>query len=241
MDIKYILGVNPHQPAYGFTELAADHGAARWESFEAGIYTIGASPPAFCFDNERPRHRVWLDRFALFSRPVTNGEYLEFISDGGYHDSRLWLSTGWDWVNRCRITAPLYWTPHDGGWQVYTLGGAHSIDPDAPVCHISYFEADAYARWSGGRLPTEQEFEVAVPEPEPQAVWCWTQSHYSPYPGFEPFAGDIGEYNGKFMCGQFVLRGGCVATPRGHYRPSYRNFFEPQQRWMYSGIRLARN
>jgi ergothioneine biosynthesis protein EgtB len=241
MDIKYILGSNPLQPRYGFAELAPLQTPATWLDFEPGIHWIGAPPGGFAFDNERPRHRVWLDRFSIASRPVTNGEFLAFIEDGGYSEPRLWLSMGWDWLNRHRINAPLYWGNSDGDRQIFTLGGPQDLDPDAPVCHVSYFEADAYARWKGCRLPTEHELEIALnAQPAPEPVWCWTSSHYSAYPGFAPFAGDIGEYNGKFMCNQFVLRGGCVATPPGHYRPSYRNFFEPHQRWMFSGIRLAR-
>lgn len=241
MDIKYILGVNPSKPAYGLDEFPEQQQPSGCTDFDAGLYSIGASEAGFAFDNERPRHRVWLDRFSIDSTLVTNLEYAEFIANGGYADPSLWLSAGWDWINRHRVEAPLYWTKVDGEWQVYTLAGPGPMVPNAPVCHVSYFEADAYARWKGCRLPTEQEFEIFLNNRlEPQAVWAWTQSHYSPYPGFTPFPGNVGEYNGKFMCGQFVLRGGCFATPLGHYRPSYRNFFEPQQRWMFSGIRLAR-
>jgi ergothioneine biosynthesis protein EgtB len=242
MDIKYILGANPLQPEYGFVEFEAAPGAAQWRDFEAGIHSIGAPPGGFAFDNERPRHRVWLDGFALRPRPVTNGEFREFVEDGGYADPRLWLSAGWDWVGRQRIEAPLYWRRSDGEWTLFTLGGVRPLDPDWPVCHVSYFEADAFARWKGVRLPTEAELEVFLEaEPADQPVWCWTRSAYAPYPRFAPFPGAFAEYNGKFMCSQMVLRGGCLATPAGHGRPTYRNFFEPHQRWMFSGMRLARD
>lgn len=244
MDIKYILGVNPLQPRYGQAEISGEGGLpATWISFDAGLHEIGAASEGFAYDNEYPRHKVWLNDHLMSSRLVTNREYLEFIEDGAYSDPRLWLSKGWDWVNRNRIDCPLYWHQGKAGdWREFTLDGLRPLQDDAPVCHVSYFEADAFARWRDARLPTEQEYELYLnAHSHRQQVWGWTQSHYSPYPGFRPSLPAIAEYNGKFMCNQFVLRGGCHATPPDHYRPAYRNFFEPHQRWMFAGIRLARD
>jgi ergothioneine biosynthesis protein EgtB len=235
-----------------------------WFDFEGGIHSIGHQGPAFAFDNEGPRHEVLLRPFRLASRPVTNAEYLEFIRDNGYQHPELWLSEGWDAVNAHSWTAPLYWERHeDGSWWQFTLNGVKQLDPAEPVCHISYFEADAYARWAGARLPLESEWEIAAVRepsrgtlledgllhPQPAAgggfqqvfgdVWEWTASAYLGYPGFKTAAGAVGEYNGKFMCNQFVLRGGSCATPGSHIRASYRNFFPPHARWQFSGLRLA--
>ena len=224
----------------------------------------------FCFDNETPRHRAYTAPFELASRPVTYGEYLSFMNDGGYRRPELWLSMGWDWVRAGARRAPLYWREIDGRWLNHTLQGQIEIDPRTPACHLSYFEADAYARWAGARLPTEIEWEHAArqqrnathanfadrgafhPLPSEDAacdepvqlfgdVWEWTQSSYSAYPGYRPLPGAVGEYNGKFMCNQYVLRGGSCATPAGHMRVSYRNFFPPDAQWQFSGVRLARD
>ena len=223
----------------------------------------------FAFDNEGPRHRVFLEAFHIASRPVNNGEYLEFIDDGGYDRPELWLSDGWAAARAGDWRAPLYWEERDGAWQIYTLRGTRPVDPRQPVCHLSHYEADAYAHWAGARLPTEFEWEVAsahraadgalaesdalhpqavaasAPDPGPAQMfgdcWEWTQSAYGPFPGFRPEAGAVGEYNGKFMSGQVVLRGGSCATPARHIRATYRNFFPPAARWQFSGLRLARD
>ncbi|MBL9107566.1 MAG: ergothioneine biosynthesis protein EgtB [Myxococcales bacterium] len=268
-DILHLLAHNPLQPAVrrpGPADLspgtATRSQASRvWHEHPGGIVALGADPdaPDFSFDNESPRHRALLQPYALATRPVTNGEYLTFIADDGYARPELWLSDGWDAVQRGRWTAPLYWS--DDLRTRFTLRGPVPIDPAAPVCHVSYYEADAYARWAEARLPTEAEWEaVAVDQPAqgnfvesgrldpaPQLVpsmfgdvWVWTASPYVAYPGYKPPAGALGEYNGKFMCNQMVLRGGSCATPRSHVRASYRNFFHPETRWQFSGIRLAR-
>ncbi len=271
-DVLHLLSCNPLQPAYlllsGRDGLAAtDAGAPAWFEFDGGLTDIGHDGTAFAFDNELPRHREFLAPFALASRPVCNGDYLAFIGDGGYRRPELWLSEGWDWLNANDIAAPLYWRRDPAGWRRFTLRGALPIEPAAPVCHLSLFEADAYARWSGARLPTESEWEIAaarvpvdgnfvedgalLPRPSTAAagtltqmfgdVWEWTQSDYAPYPGFRPASGAIGEYNGKFMCNQYVLRGGSCVTPRSHIRVTYRNFFPAAARWQFSGFRLARD
>jgi ergothioneine biosynthesis protein EgtB len=242
MDIKCILAVNPSQPVYevsGLKPLAKS--AMDWHLIEEGVYEIGHEGESFSYDNEQPRHKVYLQEAAISNTLVTNGEYLKFIEAGGYENPLYWLSQGWDWVGENAIDSPLYWQKSES-WQVFTLNGLQSMDLDSPVEHISYFEADAYANWAGFRLPTEQESEVFLRASElsDNPVWWWTQSHYSPYPGFKKFDGALGEYNGKFMCNQFVLRGGCAATPKEHLRTSYRNFYQPHQRWMFSGIRLAK-
>jgi len=235
-----------------------------WISFEGGIHKIGYAGSGFAFDNEGPRHEVLLRLFRLASRLVTNGEYLEFVNDGGYRRPELWLSEGWDTIWREGWNAPLYWEQMEGCWFQFTHSGSMEVDPAAPVCHVSFYEADAYARWAGARLPLEAEWEVAAAQhpsigtlleadslqPQPARgkglqqilgdVWEWTASPYVAYPGFEPAEGAVGEYNGKFMCNQFVLRGGSCATPSSHIRATYRNFFPAQARWQYSGIRLAK-
>lgn len=239
----------------------------RFVEFAGGLVDVGFAGSGFCYDNELPRHRVWLEPYTLANRLVSNGEFAEFIAGGGYRKSELWLSAGWDAVEQNGWRAPLYWNENGEGWKVFTLRGEISLEEaeDAPVSHVSYFEADAYARWAGKRLPTEFEWEVAAegqpiggnlmdegrlwPVPakdEGQGLcqmwgdcWEWTASAYLGYPGFEPLGGSLGEYNGKFMSGQMVLRGGSCATPQAHIRSSYRNFFQPETRWQFSGIRLA--
>jgi len=268
-DVKSVLSWNPLEPAYVAARAVRAVEASRsgWIRFEGGLVTVGASGEGFAFDNERPRHEVRLEPFELASRPVTCGEYLRFIEDGGYAKPELWLSDGWDERARAGWEAPLYWARDTGAWRVATLSGARALDPAEPVCHVGYYEADAFARWAGARLPREEEWETAAaglpldgnlleeglfhpaPAREPRSgprqmfgdVWEWTSSAYSAYPGFRPFEGTVGEYNGKFMSGRFVLRGGSCVTPRRHLRASYRNFFAPASRWQFSGIRLARD
>ena len=264
-DIKHALWSSPLRPEAG--ERRDPPSAASeltWKEFDTGIYSVGHDGNGFAFDNEGPRHKVLLQAFQIASRPVTNGEYLEFMADSGYARPELWLSDGWDSVCTQHWNAPLYWERNsDGSYSQFTLNGTKEVDPSEPICHVSFYEADAYARWRGARLPREEEWEVAagrMPSSgsfledyvfQPQAargegsqqifgdVWQWTASPYVAYPGFKPAAGLIGEYNGKFMCNQMVLRGGSCATPASHIRASYRNFFPPQARWQFSGIRLA--
>jgi ergothioneine biosynthesis protein EgtB len=260
-DILATFAENPLEPAYGALEAATCH-AAEPLSFlpgRAGIVEIGAGDDGFAFDSERPRHAEMLHPHSIASRPVTNAEWSEFVGNGGYATPTLWLSDGWDWVRREGIAGPLYWR---GDGSAFTLGGRREIDPAAPVAHVSFYEADAFARWAGARLPTEAEWEgfaatadpnlgnqldragAVVPQPPGDIfgdAWEWTRSSFAPYPGFQPAAGAVGEYNGKFMSGQLVLKGASCATPRGHSRASYRNFFPPDARWQFTGLRLARD
>lgn len=246
--------VTPSSPATPIT--TATPADSTWLAFPGGLVEIGhgpgasaaspadgaeaAPPPGFCFDNETPRHRQWLEPFELASRLVRNAEMEAFIADGGYRRPELWMSEGWALVQQRGWSAPRYWR---GEWE-FTLAGRRPRHPEAPVRHLSWFEADAYARWAGARLPSEAEWELAAAGGLPQAfggLWQWTASPYRPYPGFQPAAGAVGEYNGKFMCSQFVLRGSCFLTPAGHERLTYRNFYPPASRWMASGLRLARD
>ncbi|AKD57276.1 ergothioneine biosynthesis protein EgtB [Spirosoma radiotolerans] len=247
-DIKYILGHNPLLPAI---EMPFQEHQSQLPSPDAvlaeGIYTIGYHSPdsqtggSFYFDNEVGSHKVYLNKTTLNGNLVTNEAYLAFVESGGYQNFRHWLSDGWAWVKANDIQAPLYWHRIDGAWWQYTLDGLRPVDLNAPVCHVSHYEADAYARWTGQRLPTELEWEAAAPQLNWGARWEWTNSAYLPYPGFVTAEGAVGEYNGKFMSGQMVLRGASVATPEGHSRATYRNFFQPDKRWQYTGIRVVKN
>ena len=247
-DVKHLLAQSPLYPAYAEAPLApaAPAPALSWHAFEGGLAGIGYPGDGFCFDNELPRHRQYLAPFELASRLVSNGEYLAFIEAGGYRDASLWLSEGWDQVCAGKLEHPLYWLhENDSRWREFTLHGAHALDPSLPATHVSLYEADAYARWAGARLPTEAEWEFAAPRADGPAqmyghCWQWTSSSYAPYPGYAPQPGALGEYNGKFMINQYVLRGSSCATAEGHARASYRNFFPAGARWQFSGIRLAR-
>jgi TIGR03440 family protein len=270
-DIKHMFFCNPLHPAYQDRPPLppCEPSALSWHHYEEGLRAIGQDEPEFAFDNERPRHKRFVHAFELASRPVTNGEFLAFIEEGGYQRPELWLSDGWDAVRKYDWRAPLYWERYDDTWIVMTLSGQQSLCEADPVCHVSYYEAEAMARWAGARLPAEAEWEYAASEaplagnfvesgplqPRPARgqisasapvqlfgdVWEWTQNPYTPYPGYQPPSGALGEYNGKFMCNQIVLRGGSCATPRSHIRRTYRNFFYPEARWQFSGIRLARD
>lgn len=279
-DIKHVLSMNPLRPTlHPRTEDTHEHGVPEleWLRYEAGLYEIGYDGPEFHFDNEGSRHKEYVEAFEMGSRLVTNGEYLAFINDGGYERPDLWLSLGWSTVQEHslkeheweKFDKPLYWFRSDDGWMQYTLAGPRPIQPDEPVVHVSYYEADAYARWAGARLPSEAEWEIASADaeieggnfsdnlnfhPRPLAVdapkgrvhqmfgdvWEWTHSAYNAYPGFKPWEGAAGEYNGKFMANQLILRGGSCATPQNHIRPSYRNFFPADSKWQFMGFRLAR-
>jgi ergothioneine biosynthesis protein EgtB len=271
-DIKHVLSCNPMCPTYRPGKIpSADAPAQGWSKFAEGIYWVGHEGGDFAYDNESPRHRVFLETFQISNRLITCGEYLEFMNDDGYQRPELWLSQGWGQVKEHAWRAPLYWQKTDGRWHEFTLAGLQPVDNQRPVCHVSYFEADAFARWAGARLPTEAEWEVASdntsmtgnwadmmmaaglaihPSAMPAdgsplsqmfgTVWQWTASPYTAYPGYRAAEGALGEYNGKFMCNQFVLRGGSCATPSNHVRRTYRNFFPPEARWLFSGLRLAR-
>jgi len=262
-DLKHAFGLNPLRPRYAPDDDAPRAGAdpLGWEAHPAGVRWVGHDGPGFAFDNEGPRHRVFVDGFAIASRPVNNGEFLRFIEDGGYDRPELWLSDGWAARKRLGWTAPLYWGRDGSGFELFTLRGMRPLDPAEPVCHVSFYEADAYARWAGARLLTEFEWETAAGAREVEGnfldsgrlhpaaggaspfgdVWTWTASPYIAYPGYRPAAGALGEYNGKFMCNQMVLRGGSCATPPGHVRATYRNFFPAEARWQFSGIRIAKD
>jgi len=241
-DIKYILGHNPLFPAYDQVNIENQlkNSGQGWVSFEEGVYEVGYKGDDFHFDNELGRHKVYIQNFSISSSLVSNGEYLQFILAGGYQDFNLWHAEGWDWVKTNSVIAPLYWYEIEGSWHRYGLSGLMLLDPDAPVSNISYYEAAAYAQWKGMRLPTEFEWEVASAQLQWGTLWEWTESAYLPYPGFSKAAGALGEYNGKFMVNQKVLRGASVATPKEHSRNTYRNFFHPNLRWMFSGIRLSK-
>jgi ergothioneine biosynthesis protein EgtB len=267
-DIKHVFSRNPLHPKYN--DAAPDcrpEVPMGFVAFDAGVFPVGHGGGDFCFDNELPRHRVFLERFELGTRLVSCGDYLAFMRDDGYRRHELWLSDGWSWLQQNDVRAPLYWVERDGSWQQHTLQGLRAVAPAEPVVHVSLFEADAYARWAGARLPRESELEIAYGATpiggnfvetgalHPAAAetgraglqqlygdtWEWTQSSYSAYPGYKPAAGALGEYNGKFMCNQYVLRGGSCATPRSHMRASYRNFFPTHTRWQFTGLRLARD
>jgi ergothioneine biosynthesis protein EgtB len=265
MDAKHLLSLNPMRPVY-LPRQAHASAMVRplgWRAFPGGLVSIGHDGPGFAFDNELAPHRAYLGPYALGDRPATCGEWMEFMGDGGYERPELWLSEGWGKVQSERWRAPLYWFEGDGDWRLFTLGGERAVAHDEPVCHVSYYEADAFARWTGARLPTEFEWEVAVGDALPSGhmldlgelhpcsgdgstmlfgeVWEWTSSAYLPYPRFRTAPGAVGEYNGKFMVNQQVLRGGCCVTPWGHVRSTYRNFFPPTARWAFSGVRLARD
>jgi ergothioneine biosynthesis protein EgtB len=268
-DIKHALGQNPLHPAYR-EGVAAPSGSKLtpmgWRSFEAGLRWVGHDAHDFAFDNEGPRHRVYLEDFSIATRLVTNVEFISFIEDDGYRRPELWLSDGWNVVQTQQWEAPFYWERVGAKWWTQTLGGFHEVSEAEPICHVSYYEADAFARWAGARLPTEAEWESVAANREIKGnflenehyhprpadggtefaqcfgdVWEWTQSPYTPYPGSKPVEGALGEYNAKFMCNQFVLRGGSCATPVSHIRATYRNFFPPEARWQFTGIRLAKD
>ncbi len=246
MDIKHAFSCSPLLPAFRERMISTPGQATplNWITFEGGLRQIGHDGTGFAFDNEEPRHKVWLEPFRLADRLATAGEYLAFIEDGGYRRPDLWLSDGWACVQAEGWRAPLYWREGESNWKVFTLSGEHPLDPSEPVRHLSLFEADAFARWSGARLPTEAEWESAASSASSlrqlsSEVWQWTGSAYLPYPGFKAASGAVGEYNGKFMSGQMVLRGGACVTPAEHTRISYRNFFPPHARWAFSGVRLA--
>jgi ergothioneine biosynthesis protein EgtB len=263
MDIKHLFAQNRFEPIYVQRPLEEEptRGPLSWRSVDGGLYEVGHDGNGFAFDNEGPRHRVYLEPFQIAGRAVTNADWLDFMADDGYHRPDLWLSDGWTRAQADGWEAPLYWRDDVDGWTTFTLSGRRPVRGAEPVCHVSFYEADAFARWAGARLPTEQEWEVAAsaiadrrgqlldparchPDVARDAmvgdVWEWTASAYLPYPGFRPASGAVGEYNGKFMCDQHVLRGASAVTPAGHERVTYRNFFPAYARWAFSGLRLAR-
>jgi len=270
-DIKSVFWQNPLRPAFRPRDRQQPQPvpAINWLRFKEGVFWVGHEGPGFSYDNEGPRHRVFVQACELASRLVTNADFLAFMEDGGYRRPELWLSLGWNTLKERGWEAPLYWEKRDEKWHTMTLAGMAELVPEEPVCHVSLFEADAYARWAGARLPTEEEWETAAsglplegnfverevfhvaPLASPASagkpaqmfgdVWEWTRSSYSPYPGYSPVAGALGEYNGKFMCNQYVLRGGSCATSQSHIRRTYRNFFPPDARWQFTGIRLAKD
>jgi len=241
-DIKYILGHNPLFPAYSMDYVSPKVKIvdAGFVQMDEGVYEIGFEGEGFCFDNELNRHKVYLNAYEISPNLVTNAEYLEFMNAGGYHDFRYWHAEGWDWVNKNKVEAPMYWHVIDEEWYQYSYHGLGPLNAHDPVCHISYFEAYAYAAWKGLRLPTEFEWEAAAGKFSWGKSWEWTESSYLPYPGFAKAPGAIGEYNGKFMVNQKVLRGASEVTPPGHSRITYRNFFQTNLRWQFTGIRLAK-
>lgn len=242
-DIKYILGNNPLLPKYSdaFQENPIQEFQQQWVRMKEGIYEIGHEDAKdFCYDNELGRHTVYLHDYSISNKLITNSEYLDFIDAGGYKDFNLWHAEGWDWVKQNQIEAPMYWHKIEGDWHQYTMKGLRKIDKEAPVAHISYFEAFAFAQWKDCRLPTEFEWEAAQQNFDWGSRWEWTESAYLPYPGYTKAPGAIGEYNGKFMVNQKVLRGGSVATSSNHTRPTYRNFFQTNLRWQFTGLRLAK-
>jgi ergothioneine biosynthesis protein EgtB len=270
-DIKHVFSINPLYPVYAesLPSIVKSVPKIEWVEFDGGVFEIGYTGEGFAYDNESPRHKKFLNPFYVGSRLVTNGEYIEFIEDGGYKKAELWLSDGWATVEKELWDSPLYWIKKDGEWWNFTLTGKCKVDPNKPVCHISHYEADAFARWAGSRLPTETEWEVAsaglpiegnfvdnknfhpIATPENTNgvklkqmfgdVWEWTSSAYLPYPGYKTLPGALGEYNGKFMSNQMVLRGGSCATSKSHIRKTYRNFFPPHSRWQFMGVRLAKD
>lgn len=242
-DIKYILGTNPLFPPYNtsFEENPLQEFSRQWIPVKEGVYEIGhKDSDHFCFDNELAVHKVYIHEFHISSKLVTNREYLEFMEDGGYQQVLLWHSEGWEWKNDNQIKAPFYWIERNGQWYQYTLKGLTEIPLEAPVTHLSFYEAFAFAQWKGMSLPTEFQWEVAQPQLDHGSRWEWTESAYSPYPGYSKAPGALGEYNGKFMVSQKVLRGGSVASAPDHLRPTYRNFFHPPLRWQFTGLRLVK-
>ena len=239
-DIKYILGHNPLFPEIDIPLPEERSGSPGWLTVPSGRYEKGADGRSFCFDNERSRHPVLLGEYEIARSLVSNEEYLAFVRDGGYQRTGLWHSDGWDWVKKTSARAPLYWHEQNGQWFEYTFAGLKPLNMSAPVCHVNFYEASAFAAWAGARLPTEAEWEVAAHQLDWGQRWEWTNSAYLAYPGYEKAEGAVGEYNGKFMVNQMVLRGGSVATPPGHSRITYRNFFQPWLQWQFMGIRLAR-
>lgn len=241
-DIKYILGNNPLLPVYNqeFEENIIEDQKEEWLQVPEGVYEIGHKSDSFCYDNELEVHKIYLNNFEISNKLVTNREYLEFMEAGGYKDVLLWHAEAWDWINTDKIFSPFYWHHIDGEWHQYTLQGLKKLIPEAPLTHISYYEAFAFTQWKGLRLPTEFEWEIAQSQFNWGTRWEWTESAYSPYPGFTTAEGALGEYNGKFMVNQKVLRGASVATAPNHTRYTYRNFFHPHLRWQFTGIRLAK-